>query len=428
MRVICLTHYFPPEVNAAASRSFEHCREWQSRGADVTVITCVPNHPTGNVQDGYKNRLWQREVFEGIHVIRVWTLLAANRGLVKRSASFLSYFIAVIAAIPFLPQADVVISTSPQFFCGLAGFFVARAKRARWVLEIRDLWPDSISAVGAMQNRWALRALEAIETWAYRTADLVVPVTASAGRHIEARGVTRERIRIVMNGVDLSRFHAPTPDEALARSLALEGKFVAGYLGTHGMAHALETVLEAARRLQHEHRIAYLLVGDGAARERLLRQRDRLGLNNVVMLGQQPRQRMPTLWSLCDVALVLLRRSPVLDTALPSKIFEAMAMGRPIIVAAEGEARDLVEAAGAGLLVAPEDPQAMAEAIRQLADDPALGQELGERGRAWVETNHDRSRLAQDLLAAMEELSGQIGPQPHRFGESRRARDAGETG
>jgi glycosyltransferase involved in cell wall biosynthesis len=413
MRVIFLTHHFPPEVNAAASRTFEHCREWQNRGAEVTVVTSVPNHPSGKVQDGYKNRLWQSETINGIHVIRAWTFLAANRGVVKRSASFLSYFVAVVAAIPFLPKADVVISTSPQFFCGLAGFFVARAKRARWVLEIRDLWPGSISAVGAMRSRWVIRALEALETWAYRTADLVVPVTASAGRHVESCGVPRAKIRVVMNGVDLGRFHALTPDKELARSLALEGKFVAGYLGTHGMAHPLETVLEAARRLQHDQRITFMMVGDGAAREDLLRQRDRFGLNNVLMLGQQPKPRMPALWSLCDVALVLLRRSPVLDTALPSKMLEAMAMGRPIIVAAEGETRDLVASAGAGLLVTPEDPQAMVEAILQLADDPALGQELGQRGRAWVERNHDRRRLAQDLLAAMEELSGQTLPQPH---------------
>jgi len=268
--------------------------------------------------------------------------------------------------------------------------------------------------VGALRNRLALRVLEALEGWAYRTADLVVPVTASAARHIEARGVPRTRIRIVMNGVDLARFHAPRSDGALARSLGLERKFVAGYLGTHGMAHPLETVLESASQLQHDQRIAFLLVGDGAAREELLRQRDRLKLRNVVMLEQQPRDRMAALWSLCDVALVLLRRSPVLDTALPSKMLEAMAMGRPLIVAAEGEARALAKAAGAGLLVAPEDPQALAEAIQCLAHNPALAQELGKRGRAWVEANHDRHRLAQALLGAIEGICPPSTPWPRR--------------
>jgi len=402
MRVIFLTHYFPPEVAAPASRTFEHCREWQEHGAEITVVTCAPNHPDGKVQKGYRNHLWQREVYQGIQVIRLWTLLAANRGLVKRSISFLSYLVAAVVAIPFLPRADVVVSTSPQFFCGLAGFFVARAKGARWVLEIRDLWPDSISAVGAVHNPWALRVLQALETWAYRTADLVVPVTASAARHIEARGVPRQRIRVVMNGVDLTRFHTPRPDEALARSLALEDRFVAGYIGTHGMAHPLQTVLDAASRLQDDRRIAFLLVGDGATREGLVRERDQRDLRTVVMLEQQPRDRMATLWSLCDVALVLLRRSPVLETALPSKMLEAMAMGRPLIVAAEGEARALVEAAGAGLAVAPEDPQALAEAVRYLAANPALAHEMGKRGRAWVEANHDRHRLARLLLGAIE--------------------------
>jgi glycosyltransferase involved in cell wall biosynthesis len=426
MHVVFLTHHFPPEVNAPASRTFEHCREWQRCGHEITVLTCAPNHPTGQVQKGYQNRLWQREVVDGIDVIRVWTFLSANRGVLRRSASFLSYFLAAIVAIPFLPKPDVVISTSPQFFCGLAGFFVARAKRARWVLEIRDIWPESIRGVGAVSNALAIGALEALETWAYRHADLVVPVTHSMGRHIENRGVSRARIRVVMNGVDLARFRAPQRNQDLARSLGLEGKFVVGYLGTQGMAHPLETVIEAASQLRDDHRVAFLLVGDGAARESLLRQRDRLGLRNVVMLEQQPRHRMPELWSLCDVALVLLRRSPVLATALPSKMVEAMAMSRPVIVGAEGEAQDLVDAAGAGLIIAPENSRALAGAILQLADDPALGQELGRRGREWVEIHHARRHLAHELLAAIEELSGRTLPQQHCPGEGRRATRGGE--
>jgi glycosyltransferase involved in cell wall biosynthesis len=368
-------------------------------------VTGVPNHPTGKVQAGYRNRLWQRETVGGIDVTRIWTFLAANSGVVRRSISFLSYLAAVVMAIPFLPKPDVVVSTSPQFFCGLAGFFVARAKGVPWVLEIRDIWPDSITAVGAFHNRLAIRLLEALETWAYRRADLVVPVTRSAARHIEGRGVPRARIRVVMNGVDLTKFREPQRDQTLARDLGLEGKFVAGYVGTHGMAHPLETVLEAAGRLRHDQRIAFLLVGDGAARPSLLRERDRLGLKNVVMLEQQPRQRVPALWALCDVALVLLRRSPALVTALPSKMLEAMAMGRPIIVGAEGEAHELAEAAGAGLLVAPEDPQGLAEAIRRLVDDPELRSQFSRRGREWVEANHDRNRLAWTLLDAIEEIA-----------------------
>ena len=356
---------------------------------------------------------------DGIDVVRVWTFLSANRAVIRRSASFLSYFFVAIAAIPFLPKPEVVISTSPQFFCGLAGFFVARAKRARWVLEIRDIWPELIRGVGAVSNRLAIGALEALETWAYRHADLVVPVTHSMSRHIESRGVSRKRIRVVMNGVDLARFRAPKRDLDLARSLSLEGKFVVGYLGTQGMAHPLETVLEAASQLSHDDRIAFLLVGDGAARESLLRERDRLGLRNVVMLEQQPRHRMPVLWGLCDAALVLLRRSPILATALPSKMLEAMAMCRPLIVAAEGEARNLAQAAGAGLLIEPEDSQALAQAVLQLADNPALGQEFGRQGREWVERHHDRHHLAQDLLAALDELSGRSFPQQHRPGERR---------
>jgi glycosyltransferase involved in cell wall biosynthesis len=404
VKLIFLCHYFPPETNAPATRTYEHCREWVRQGHEVTVVTCAPNHPTGVVYEGYRNELWHQEWRDGIRVVRLWTLLAANEGFVRRTANYVSYMLSSLLAAPFLPEADVVISTSPQFFCGLAGYGVSRIKRAPWILEIRDLWPDTINAVGAIHNAQVLRVLEGLERWAYRHADKVVALTNAFKDHIQARGVPSSNIEVITNGVDLSLFHRQPRDELCARELGLEGKFVAGYLGTHGMCHKLETVLEAAKLLQHDRRIAFLLVGGGAERARLVELRKRMGLGNVVMLDQQPRERLPALWSVVDVGLVLLRRSDLFKTVIPSKIFEAMAMERPIILGVDGESRRLIEEAGAGIPITPESAEELAEAVVTLAGNPERAREIGQQSRRHAEEVYDRRVLAARFERVMMAL------------------------
>lgn len=404
MKILFLSHYFPPEVNAPATRTFEHCREWVRLGHEVTVVTCAPNHPRGKLYPGYKNRLIQRETLDGIQVIRLWTYLTANEGFLKRTLNYVSYMAAVTLAVPWLPKADVVVSTSPQFFNGLAGYTVSRLKRRPWVLEIRDLWPESILAVGAIRNRTLIRLLEWLEAFAYRKADRIVPVTDAFERYMMVeRGVEAHKIQVIKNGVDL-RFFSPHVDgESLAADLGLTGKFVAAYIGTHGMAHHLETVLEAAASIDHPD-IVFLLVGDGAERRRLLETRDRLGLRSVLMLEQLPKATMPALLSQTDVSLVLLKDMELFRTVIPSKIFESMAMEVPIILGVAGEARAIVEDAGAGLCITPESADELAAAVRRLHEDPELAQRLGRQGRRYVEERFDRDRLAQryvDVLAAV---------------------------
>lgn len=404
MKILVLTHYYPPEVNAPASRLSEHARVWAQAGHDVTVVTCVPNHPTGRAYPGYRNRLWQEEERDGVRVIRLWTWLAANEGFLPRIANYVSYLLSVFLWMWRLPKADVVLSTSPQFFCGLAGWLLKR-KRRPWVLEIRDLWPESIVTVGAMKRGAAIKLLEAIERFAYRQADLVVSVTDGFVQHIrERRG--EGPIAVVKNGVDLTTF--TTPDaaaEAEFRSAhGLNGKFVAAYVGTHGMAHKLDTVLEAAELLRDRSDIAFLLVGDGAERERLVAEVAARGLSNVVMLGQQPKSAMPGIWAASDAALVLLRRVDTFKTVIPSKMFEAMAMACPMIMGVEGEAKALMEAGGAGIAITPESATELAAAVTRLADDPAFAAQLGESGRSFVAREFDRRVLAERLLGEMQAL------------------------
>jgi glycosyltransferase involved in cell wall biosynthesis len=256
---------------------------------------------------------------------------------------------AAILSAPFLSGFDITLSTSPQFFNGLAGYAVSRLKRTPWILEIRDLWPESIVAVGAITNRTIIGLLEALELFAYRRADHIVVVTDSFKTHIQDKGICKQKVTVIKNGVDFSLYKKP-PDNpvSLAAKIGIEGKFVASYIGTHGMAHHLETILQAADELREWQDIVFLLVGDGAERDRLLAMKDSMNLSNVVMLDQQPKTAMPHFWSLSNVSLVLLRKCDLFKTVIPSKIFESMAMERPIILGVEGESSELLKSAKRG--------------------------------------------------------------------------------
>ncbi|WP_222428322.1 glycosyltransferase family 4 protein [Sphingomonas suaedae] len=404
LRLLVLTHYYPPEVNAPASRLSENARAWVRAGHRVTVVTCAPNHPQGKLYPGYRNRLFQREVMDGVEVIRVWTWIAANEGFLPRIANYVSYLVSVALQLWRLPSSDIVLSSSPQFFCGLAGWLLRR-KRRPWVLEIRDLWPESIIAVGAMRRGLAIRALEAIEAFAYRRADLVVPVTDSFVGHIRARRPDGP-ISVVKNGVDLSLYrHADPAEVAAFRDVhGLTGKFVASYVGTHGMAHGLDAVLDAAERLRARPDIVFLMVGGGAERERLAKARAARGLDNVVMLEQQPKTTMPVIWSASDAAMVLLRRLDTFKSVLPSKMFEAMALGVPMILGVEGEAKALMQDARAGIAIVPEDAEQLADAVVRLADDADLRGRIAADANAYVVEHFDRQKLAHGYLNTMRGL------------------------
>jgi glycosyltransferase involved in cell wall biosynthesis len=405
MKILFLTHNFPPETNALASRTYEHAKLWVKMGHQVEVVTCAPNHPKGRLYPGYRNALFQRERMDGIDVVRVWTFLAANEGIVLRSLNYLSFLVSGALQSIRLQRPDVVVSSSPQMFSGLVGYPVSRFKRAPWVLEIRDLWPESIVAVGAVERGRFIRALEAVERFAYRKADHIVSVTNSFLHHFDALGVPRDKVSVVTNGADLELFDQPVRDAALEAQLGLTGKFVAAYVGTHGMAHALSTVLDAAGRLRDRDDIRFLLVGSGAEQASLRAQRDAMKLTNVVMLDQQPRSRMPAIWGLAGASVVHLRNTPLFRTVIPSKIFEAMAMGIPILLGVEGEAAAIVTDADAGLLFEPENADALAAVMKRLADDRTQAAAFGENGRRAARENFDRRRLAESYLALLERVA-----------------------
>ena len=406
MHILFLSHYFPPEVNAPASRTYENAKRWVRAGHKVTVLTCHPSHPGGVVYPGFKNSIGTWDEIDGIQVLRVGTYLSANKGFLKRIANYVSFMLSAVSQCWRVRDVDLVVSTSPQFFCGLGGYFVSRVKRCSWVLEIRDLWPESIVAVGAIGNRRIIQVLEGIESFMYRKADHIVSLTNAFKRHIMARGIPGDKISIITNGADLERFEPSERMNEVRRELGLpEGVFVASYIGTHGMAHGLGTVLRAAERLRDEPNVRFLLVGDGAERQKLLKEKEALDLKNVIMLDQQPKDRMPHFLAASDACLVLLIKSDLFKTVLPSKIFEAMAMKRPLVLGVEGESRELVEAGGCGICIEPENDLELSEALRTLAQDKAFAVKLGEQGREFVSAYYDREVLATRYLRILESIA-----------------------
>lgn len=404
MHILFLTDNFPPEVNAPASRTFEHAREWVQAGAQVTVVTGAPNFPTGKVFDGYRNRLWQRERIDGINVIRVWTYITANAGFVKRTLDYLSFMFSAALASLLVRRVDVVVGTSPQFFTACAAWFVGAVKRRPFVFELRDLWPESIKAVGAMRQSRFITALEKVEWFLYRRAALIVSVTESFKKRLVEGGIDAARISVITNGVDLSRFSPRAKDVELLAQLKLDGCFVAGYIGTHGMAHRLDSLLDLAKSLPtltDGRPFRLLLVGDGAEKVKLVARAAEQGIDNVVFVDTVSKDQIVRYWSILDAAVVHLRRTPVFETVIPSKIFEAMGMGIPLIHGVAGESAAIVEREGCGLCVPPEDVDAMAAAVRRLGADTALAEGYSKQGLAAAK-RYARPILAQRMLRLLE--------------------------
>jgi glycosyltransferase involved in cell wall biosynthesis len=399
MHILFLTDNFPPEVNAPASRTHEHCRQWVAAGEQVTVITCAPNFPTGRVFAGYRNRLWQEERIDGIRVIRVWSYIAANEGFATRILDYLSYMFSALIASLFVRRVDVVVATSPQFFTAVAGWAVGALKRKPFVFELRDIWPESIKAVGAMGDSLAIRMLEHVELFLYRRAALIVSVTESFRASLGRRGIDIGKIEVITNGVDTSRFAPRERDADLERALGLEGCFVAGYVGTHGMAHGLETLLQAALMLQEQpgaERIRLLLLGDGARKAELKAQAASMGLRNVLFIDSVPKHEVVRYWSLLDVSVIHLRRTELFTTVIPSKLFECMGMGLPVLHGVEGESADIVRREEVGIPFQPENAEALARLLSQLNEDRARCRQLAARGPEAAR-RYDRAVLAERM-------------------------------
>lgn len=405
MRILMLTQYFYPEVGATQTRIHEFARNLIDHGHDVTVITEVPNHPIGIVHEKYQGQLFIEEQYDGIRVIRVWVWAREKKNFANRILFYLSYMVmSFFAGLYFRGKYDVIFATSPPLFVGVSGYLLSIFKRGKFVLDVRDLWPAAATALGELSNKRIIEMSEKIERILYKNADAIVAVTRGFCEFIGKKVGSGEKIHYIPNGTVVDLFKPQAADEQLKRSLGLEGKFVVTFAGTLGIAQGLWSVVHAAKLLRHYEDIALLLIGDGPVKHSLIDLARGLKLNNIFFHPQVPINRINPYLNISDVLLVSLKDDVVFDTFIPSKMFDCMACGKPIILSVNGEARRIFEEARAGVAVAPEDFYEMSDAIVQLYEDPDLCRAQGENGRSFVIKNFSRREQALKLEKVFEGL------------------------
>ncbi|WP_318464685.1 glycosyltransferase family 4 protein [Photobacterium leiognathi] len=378
MHILFLTDNFPPEGNAPATRTYEHAIRWVKAGHKVTVITCAPNFPEGVVFDGYKNSWYQTENLDGINVVRVKTYITANEGFAKRILDYISFMFSSFFAGLYQKKPDIIVATSPQFFCACAGWALSAIRRKPFIFELRDIWPASITAVGAMKDSFAIKILEKLELFLYNRADSIISVTHAFKKELIERGVDSNKIEVVLNGVDLTKYQPVIcKDPEFVKQFNLEEKFVVGYVGTHGLAHGLEHIVSVAESLKENDNIRFIFAGGGAARKKVVELVNQKQLKNIILIDRQPKEMMPKLWSLCDLSLVPLVNNELFRTVIPSKIFECMGMGIPTIMSVpEGEATAIIKDTASGLVVESENVEEIKKAILKLYNDTDLYNEI----------------------------------------------------
>ena len=405
LRIMLVTEYFPPEIGAGSTRAYELARRWTQRGAEVTVVTGFPDYPDGVIPESYRGYFLLREKMNSINVVRTYIYAAPNKGFLKRSISYFSFmFSSIIQGTSATKKQDLLVASSPPFLVGVAGYVISRLKRIPFVFEVRDIWPASIVQLGQIKNKMITRLLEWMELFLYRQAVKVVCVTDSFVKDIKSRGIPESKMTVIKNGVDLVFFKPDSLNTQLQNQLNLRGKTVVSYIGTHGLSHALDKILDAASLLNNHKNIIFLFIGDGAEKEKLIKKSELLKLHNVKFLNSVEKSELSKYYSISDILLVPLRGIPLFKTVIPSKIFEIMAVQKPILLSVDGESRQIVEEAGAGLFVEPENPADLRDKILELVANPAKVKKMGENGRLYVEKYFDRNRLADRYLDLVESI------------------------
>jgi putative colanic acid biosynthesis glycosyltransferase WcaI len=415
VKILYISQYYPPEMGAPAARVSELARHWTEAGHEVTVLTGFPNHPTGVVHHDYRRRFRRlvcHETANGVRVVRTWLLPLPNRRAHERILNYSSFCTSSALSGIFLPRADVVIATSPQLLVGLAGRWIASLHRAPFIFEVRDLWPESMTAVGlGSEHSFMNRTLGVVADFLYAKADRIVVVTPAFRQYLIAnRGVSPDKISVIENGVETASFSPALANEALKQRLGIQGRFVVGYIGTIGMAHGLETLLEAASALGSiAPEVVFLVVGEGAEKGRIQGLARSKALSNIVFLEQQPRNRIPEFINACNACLVLLRKTGLFQTVIPTKMLEFMSCGKPVLLGVDGQARTVLEQANAGLFVQPENASALAGAICQLRTNRKLCDDLGRNGRDYILAHYSRRQSADAYISLLQNVRGVAG-------------------
>ena len=402
LRIAFLSHYFPPEIGAPQTRMFELARQLFTAGDSVTVVTAFPNYPTGVVHAGYRGRLAMEESMDGVRVLRRWVYATPNKGFLKRIVNHFSFVFSSLTALRAVGPTDVIFVQSPPLPIGLAAIAFSAIKRAPFVFNVSDIWPESAIQLGVLHNPVAIWLAERLESLIYRRACRITVPTPGMVERLVARGVPREKVVLLTNGVDTHVYAPQRPDARLADELGLNGHKMFLYAGTHGMSQGLDVILEAAKRT-HDDDIVYVLAGEGADKEHLVEKVQAEHIDNVHFLPNQPRETVRRLLNLAYAAIVTLRPLDLFRDAVPSKMYESMAIGRPVVASLQGEAAKIVDEAECGIVTEPGDAEALERAIEDLAHDPGRAKRMGEHGREYVVEHFDREKIAQQLRELLAE-------------------------
>lgn len=404
MRILILTHHYPPEVGAPQTRLSGTARFLRAHGHDVRVVTAMPSYPTGQIPLAYRGRARLRERIDGIPVERTWTFARPGGAIRLRLANQLSFTASALAALPAVGRRDVILVESPPLFLGLPGALYSAALRAPMVLHVSDLWPAVPIELGALRDPRVIRAAQLFERAVYAASRRLIVVTERWRDQLIAQGVPADKIDLVTNGVDagfLDPDAAEAEGAAVRAELGLAERIVVACIGTVSYVYGYDTILDAAARLADRPAVRFLIVGDGSQKATVAEAVAARRLQNVTLLPAQPHGRVRALLAAADISVSALLPLPVTRGQLPVRVLEAMAMARPVVFSGEGVAGRLVAEHGAGLVVPAADGAALAEALGRLADDPARRAGLGRAGRRTILERFDRSRVAAQIEASL---------------------------
>jgi glycosyltransferase involved in cell wall biosynthesis len=411
MKVLLLSQYFYPEVGATQTRMFEFARALAADGHDVDVVTEFPNHPTGVFPDRYRGRWLELDGSQPFRIRRVWVFARPRKTFWTRLGFYFSFFVmAIIGSWRLAGRYDVVVATSPPLPVAVAGFVISRLKRAAFVMDVRDLWPKAAQALGELSDGWFYRLAERLEEALYRRSDLITVTTRAFMRDIGGRvPALASSIQLVPNGTLDAVFDPARGDAGLRTRLGLDGKFVVAYVGLHGLAQGLGTVLDAAGLLKAEDDIRFVFVGEGPLKQALMARVEAEGLPNVRFLDQVPLAQSAHYMNLADALVVPLTADPVFEMFVPSKMFDAMACAKPVLLMVGGEARAILDDACAGLFVPPGDTGALCSAVAELKRHPERGTAMGTAGRQYVTRHYRRSDQAHRFATLVSDVASRRG-------------------
>lgn len=399
MKIVVICHYFPPEIGAPSARIYEMARHWVELGNEVHVVTCFPNHPTGIIPDEYKGKRYVHEMLDGIHVHRNYVYATPNKGFTKKTLGHISFMVSsVIFSMNKIKKPDAIITSSPTFFSIFSGYWYSLRKKATFLLEIRDLWPAAMIELGVIKKGIVTNILEKLELFFYRKSKKLIMVTEAFRDNVISRGIDGNKIHVITNGVNQDMFYPREKNKSIISNYNLENRFVISYMGAHGISQNLRTILKVAKSLSEDKQIQFLFIGEGAEKDQLKETARVQNITNVIFIDSQPKEMMPEFYCVSDICLIPLKKIELFKTFIPSKMFEIMACGIPIVASLDGEAANILKESEAAIVVEPDNPEKIKQAILRLKNDKILINSLKENGPVFVGQNFSRKKLAERYL------------------------------